>query len=49
MLKVAGHKQVTLYEIQGYGHGMTGPAYPIMLRWIQQISPDPKPEAAPQQ
>ncbi|MDX9981080.1 MAG: alpha/beta hydrolase [Lentisphaeria bacterium] len=48
MLKVAGHKQVTLFEIQGYGHGMTGPAYPILLRWMQQISPDPKPDPAPQ-
>lgn len=48
MLKVAGHKQVTLYEIQGYGHGMATPAYPILLRWMQQISPDPKPEPAPQ-
>ncbi len=48
LFKVAGHKQVTLDEIQGYGHGMTGPAYPFLLRWMQQISPDPKPETAPQ-
>ncbi len=35
MLKVAGHKDVTLYEIQGYGHGMVEPAIKPMLKWIQ--------------
>ncbi len=35
MLKVNGHKDVTLYEIQGYGHGMVEPAVPPMLRWIK--------------
>jgi len=44
MLKINGHKNVTLYEFQGYGHGMTTPGFPVLLRWIQQISPDPKPE-----
>lgn len=34
MLKVAGHKDVTLYELQGYGHGMVEPAIAPMLRWI---------------
>lgn len=35
MLKVAGHKDVTLYELQGYGHGMFEPAVAPMLRWMQ--------------
>jgi acetyl esterase/lipase len=43
MLKVNGHKNVTLYEFQGYGHGMTGPGFPVAVRWIHKISPDPKP------
>lgn len=48
MLKINGHKNVTLCEFQGYGHGMTTPGFPVLLRWIQQTSPDPKPEPAPQ-
>jgi len=35
MLKVAGHKDVTLYELQGYGHGMVEPALAPMLRWMR--------------
>jgi acetyl esterase/lipase len=35
MLKVAGHKDVTLYEIQGYGHNMVEPALTPMLNWIR--------------
>lgn len=36
MLKVVGHKDVTLYEIQGYGHGMVEPAVTPMLKWIRE-------------
>ena len=36
MLKVNGHKDVTLYEIQGYGHGMVEPAIKPMLDWIRK-------------
>ena len=35
MLKVNGHQDVTLYEIQGYGHGMFEPAVAPMLRWMK--------------
>ncbi|MCA9246845.1 MAG: alpha/beta hydrolase [Planctomycetales bacterium] len=35
MLKVAGHQDVTLFELQGYGHGMFEPAVAPMLRWMQ--------------
>ena len=36
MLKVNGHQDVTLYEIQGYGHGMVEPAVKPMLDWIRK-------------
>jgi len=35
MLKVVGHEDVTLYELQGYGHGMVEPAVTPMLRWMR--------------
>ncbi len=34
MMKVAGHKNTRLYELQGYGHNMVAPAIPILLRFI---------------
>lgn len=37
MMKLVGHKQITLYELQGYGHDMETPAFPIMLKYIKQI------------
>ncbi|MCL4207707.1 MAG: alpha/beta hydrolase [Pirellulaceae bacterium] len=50
MLKVAGHKDVTLYELQGYGHGMFEPSVAPMLRWMQSKGSHqgiaPKPPAA---
>jgi acetyl esterase/lipase len=36
MLKVAGHQDVTLFELQGYGHGMVEPAITPMLKWIRE-------------
>jgi dienelactone hydrolase len=38
MMKVAGHKETTLYEIDGYGHGMTEPAYPLLLKEVNRIT-----------
>jgi acetyl esterase/lipase len=38
MMKVAGHKATTLYELQGYGHGMTEPAFPILIRQVQKLT-----------
>jgi acetyl esterase/lipase len=35
MLKVVGHPDVTLYELQGYGHGMVEPALKPMLDWMR--------------
>ncbi len=37
MMKINGHQKTTLYEIQGYGHDMTAPAFPILLKEIRQI------------
>lgn len=35
MLKLAGHKDVTLYELQGYNHGgMVTPAHPLPVQFI---------------
>ncbi len=36
MLRVVGHKDVTLYELQGYGHGMVDPAIAPMLKWMRE-------------
>jgi len=36
MLRVAGHKDVTFYEIQGYPHNMVEPAVKPMLKWIRE-------------
>ena len=38
MLKEAGHKNVELYELEGYDHGqMAHPAHPILLRFIRGL------------
>ncbi|MDA0751226.1 MAG: alpha/beta hydrolase [Verrucomicrobia bacterium] len=42
MMKVAGHKKTILYELQGYGHNMTDPAYPILIRQIKTLSQNKK-------
>ncbi len=48
MLKVAGHQDVTLFELDGYGHGMTDPAHPLLLEFVKRVgtnqrklTPDP--------
>lgn len=38
MMKVAGHKKTILYEIQGYGHDMTEPAFPLLLKEVKKIT-----------
>jgi len=37
MLQVVGHKDSKLYELGGYGHSMTVPAFPIVLREVRRI------------
>jgi len=42
MMKVAGHRQTRLLELQGYGHGMTYPAFPLLLEEVRRISSNKK-------
>jgi len=37
MMKVVGHKETRLYELDGYGHGMTEPAFPLLLKEVERI------------
>lgn len=39
MMQVVGHPDTELHELEGYNHGqMDGPAYPILLRFMKQVS-----------
>jgi len=38
MMKVAGHKDTRIMEMEGYGHGMTYPAFPLLLNEINRIA-----------
>ncbi len=39
MMKVAGHEQTTLHELDGYNHGqMAQPAHPLLLRFVRKVS-----------
>lgn len=35
MMKVSGHEGITLYEMDGYGHNMAEPAYPLLLNFVR--------------
>jgi len=37
MMKIAGHKETKLYELGGYGHNMTEPAFPLLVKEVQRI------------
>lgn len=37
MMKVAGHKDTRIYEMDGYGHNMTEPAYPLLVQEIKRV------------
>ncbi len=37
MMKVVGHKNTRLLELGGYGHGMTVPAFPLLLKEVRKI------------
>tara|TARA_R110002051_G_scaffold324970_1_gene424890 strand:+ start:67857 stop:68696 length:840 start_codon:yes stop_codon:yes gene_type:complete len=36
MMKNSGQKDITLYEMQGYGHNMTYPAFPLLLNFVAE-------------
>ena len=38
MMKVAGHQDITLYEMDGYGHNMTQPAFPLLVDFVKSKS-----------
>ncbi len=37
MMKIAGHRQTRLYELEGYDHGMTEPAFPLLVKEVNRI------------
>jgi len=37
MMKIAGHTQTRILELDGYDHGMTEPAFPLLLKEIDRI------------
>jgi len=37
MMKVVGNTQTQLYELDGYGHNMTEPAFPLLVNEINRI------------
>jgi len=38
MMKIVGHKETKLIELEGYGHNMTYPAFPLLLKEVKRIS-----------
>jgi acetyl esterase/lipase len=36
MMKLNGHKNTTLYELQGYGHNMVEPAMPLLIKEVNE-------------
>ncbi|MDA3893175.1 MAG: alpha/beta hydrolase [Salinivirgaceae bacterium] len=38
MMRVAGHKDTRIMEIDGYGHGMVEPALPLLLKEVNRIA-----------
>jgi acetyl esterase/lipase len=39
MMKLSGHKDVSLLELQGFDHGMAEPALPLLLRFVRNHLP----------
>jgi len=37
MMKVAGHKDTRIMELDGYDHGMTYPAFPLLINEVRRI------------
>jgi len=38
MMKVVGHPDTVLYELDGYDHGgMAGPAHPLLLKFVKRV------------
>ena len=37
MMKISGHTKTRLYQLDGYDHGMTEPAFPLMVKEIKRL------------
>ncbi|WP_281234714.1 alpha/beta hydrolase [Flavobacterium gelatinilyticum] len=37
MMKLTGHTQTKIYELDGYNHGMTEPAFPLLVNEVHRI------------
>lgn len=42
MMKATGHEKTTLYELDGYGHSMEEPAFPLLLKMVKKITKEKK-------
>jgi acetyl esterase/lipase len=42
MMKIAGHQNTKLYELDGFGHNMTEPAFPLLLNEVRRITKEKK-------
>jgi len=40
MMILNGHKKTKLYELDGYDHGMTEPAFPLLIKEVLGIAKD---------
>ncbi len=38
MMKVVGHQETRLLELDGYGHNMTAPAFPLLINEVKRIT-----------
>ncbi|WP_256003794.1 alpha/beta hydrolase [Pedobacter deserti] len=38
MMKLTGHKETVLFELDGYGHNMAYPAFPLLLNEVKRIT-----------
>ena len=38
MMKVNGKEDIDIYEMDGYGHNMTGPAFPLLLNFVRMLT-----------
>ncbi len=42
MMKATGHEKTMLYELDGYGHSMEEPAFPLLLKMVRKITKEKK-------
>jgi len=42
MMKLNGHKKTKLFELGGYDHGMTEPAFPLLIKEVLKITEEIK-------